>query len=133
MTQLHGDKHTSAMITKRKCKYKNKVHPNKHQMSREYVESLIQSNPVVVFSKSYCGFCSQTKKLLSNKHANAEVIELDNRGDGQEIQNILKNMTQQKTVPSVWIGGEFIGGNSELTQLERNGSLDSMLQRSGAI
>merc|ERR1719158_738736 len=34
-------------------------------------------------------------------------------GDGAEIQATLKAMTGQGTVPSVWIAGKHIGGNSD--------------------
>jgi glutaredoxin 3 len=44
------------------------------------VLELIQNNPVVVFSKSYCPYCTQTKSLLSASGAKAFILELDQVG-----------------------------------------------------
>ena len=44
------------------------------------VQSIIDENPVAVFSKSYCPYCRQAKQLLSDKGANFYAIELDQVG-----------------------------------------------------
>eukprot|EP01129_Flabellula_baltica_P012906 TRINITY_DN590_c0_g1_i1.p1 TRINITY_DN590_c0_g1~~TRINITY_DN590_c0_g1_i1.p1 ORF type:complete len:103 (-),score=24.94 TRINITY_DN590_c0_g1_i1:53-361(-) len=102
-------------------------------MSQDLINELIQNNPVVVFSKTYCGFCSSTKRLLASKNVNAKILELDNRSDGGSIQGELARMTGQRTVPSIFIGGNFVGGDSDLQRENRNGNLDSMLTAAGAL
>jgi glutaredoxin 3 len=44
------------------------------------VQSIIDENPVAVFSKSYCPYCKATKELLSEKGAKFYAIELDQVG-----------------------------------------------------
>lgn len=44
------------------------------------VQSLIDENPVAVFSKSYCPYCREAKKLLSESGAKFFLIELDQVG-----------------------------------------------------
>lgn len=44
------------------------------------VQSIIDENPVAVFSKSYCPYCKQTKQLLSDQGAKFYAIELDQVG-----------------------------------------------------
>ena len=44
------------------------------------VQSIIDENPVAVFSKSYCPYCRQTKQLLSDSGAKFYAIELDQVG-----------------------------------------------------
>jgi glutaredoxin 3 len=44
------------------------------------VQSIIDENPVAVFSKSYCPYCNATKKLLSESGAKFYAIELDQVG-----------------------------------------------------
>lgn len=44
------------------------------------VQSIIDENAVAVFSKSYCPYCNQTKKLLSDAGAKFYAIELDQVG-----------------------------------------------------
>lgn len=83
----------------------------------EKVEGLIKSHPVFVASKSYCPYCAATKKRLSKLKANAFVIELDHEKDGSELQDALQEITNQRTVPNIFIGGKHIGGNSDLSAL----------------
>jgi glutaredoxin 3 len=58
---------------------------------------------------------------------NVQVHELDRRADGVAIQQLLGSMTGQRTVPSVWAGGKFLGGNSETQQAYRSGQLQSTI------
>lgn len=43
--------------------------------------------------------------------------------DGSEYQNVLKEMTNMGTVPSVWVNSEFIGGFSDTQALHKQGKL----------
>ena len=57
------------------------------------------------------------------------IHELDklNNGNGSEIQKTLQQMTGQHTVPSIWINGKFVGGNSELQASYQRGHLYFLL------
>ncbi|KAJ3777122.1 hypothetical protein FB446DRAFT_718732 [Lentinula raphanica] len=72
---------------------------------KELVESAISENPVTVFSKTTCPFCTATKSLFSNKFPNVpvKVLELDLREDGPAIQAYLAQKTGQQTVPNVFV------------------------------
>ena len=91
------------------------------------IDQEVAANKVQVYSKSWCPFCTQTKNLLSQKGVAFNVVELDQLGDGDQIQNVLHQKTGQRTVPSIWINGQFLGGNSELQTANSNGSLDAKL------
>ncbi|CAJ1943395.1 unnamed protein product [Cylindrotheca closterium] len=71
-------------------------------------------NGVVLFSKSYCPFCSRVKKDLQSIGIVPVVVELDQREDGGEIQAALIEMTGQPTVPSTWACGRYIGDSDDL-------------------
>ena len=47
----------------------------------EFVDSAIEKNKVVVFSKSYCPYCSMAKDTLTSTGVHFEVLELDERGE----------------------------------------------------
>ncbi|KAJ3824690.1 hypothetical protein F5880DRAFT_1479728, partial [Lentinula raphanica] len=68
-------------------------------------QSAISENPVTVFSKTTCPFCTATKSLFSNKFPNVpvKVLELDLREDGPAIQAYLAQKTGQQTVPNVFV------------------------------
>lgn len=59
------------------------------------------------------------------------MIELDNRNDGNEIQDALSALTGGRSVPRVFIDGEFIGGGDDTDALERSGKLEIMLKEKG--
>mmetsp|Transcript_10286 Transcript_10286/g.38218 ORF Transcript_10286/g.38218 Transcript_10286/m.38218 type:complete len:103 (-) Transcript_10286:406-714(-) len=97
---------------------------------QEITNKYLKANKVMIFSKSYCPYCTRAKSLFGNTlGAQYKAIELDQMGsDGQAIQDTLTQMTGQRTVPSVWVNGQFLGGNSEVQQLHSQGKLQSMLQ-----
>eukprot|EP00980_Cylindrotheca_fusiformis_P029573 scaffold23529_cov255-Cylindrotheca_fusiformis.AAC.1 len=93
-----------------------------------FAKSEIESNDVVVFSKSYCPFCSSTKGLFEELGVDFKVHELDQMGDdGPALQQALLDMTGQRTVPSVFVKGEHIGGNDETQTAAKQGKLKEML------
>ncbi|VFQ95634.1 unnamed protein product [Cuscuta campestris] len=91
-------------------------------------QEIVSSHPVVVFSKTYCGFCKTVKKLLSDLGAAQEVIELDEESDGAAIQDALHAWTKQRSVPNVFIGGKHVGGCDDTQKLHREGKLVPMLE-----
>lgn len=92
------------------------------------VEEMIRSNRIMVFSKSYCGFSRSAKLRLHQHDVPFRVVELDTVTEGRGIQNYVYKTRGYATVPSIFIDGHLIGGNAELTNLDRNGKLDQMLQ-----
>eukprot|EP01116_Phalansterium_solitarium_P010696 TRINITY_DN25813_c0_g1_i1.p2 TRINITY_DN25813_c0_g1~~TRINITY_DN25813_c0_g1_i1.p2 ORF type:complete len:146 (-),score=36.99 TRINITY_DN25813_c0_g1_i1:113-550(-) len=97
------------------------------------VSELIKENPVMVFSKSYCPYCVNAKKLLNNVGAAFSVLELDNLAGGKAdaIQSELKRVTGASTVPRVFIGGKSIGGYDDTSRLHKQGQLLPRLQEAG--
>ncbi|KAJ5774453.1 Glutaredoxin [Penicillium paradoxum] len=93
-------------------------------------QSLIDENAVIVFSKSYCPYCSSSKKLLSSLDAKYTVLELDQEEEGSAIQNALAEISGQRTVPNIYIKQQHIGGNSDL---QARKDLKQLLQNAGAL
>jgi glutaredoxin 3 len=94
----------------------------------EFAKSEIESNDVVVFSKSYCPFCIKTKDLFDSMGVKYAVHELDKIGDdGPELQMALFKMTGQKSVPNVFVKGQHIGGNDDTQAAAKAGKLQEML------
>ena len=51
--------------------------------------------------------------------------------DGAAIQDALEELTSQRTVPNIFIGKKFIGGNSDLQA--KKTELPSLLKAAGAV
>lgn len=93
-----------------------------------FIDKEITSSDVVIFSKSYCPYCKQTKELFaSTLQQPAAIHELDQMADGAAIQNALQAKTGQRTVPNVFIKGNHLGGNDDTQQAHRDGRLAQML------
>ncbi|KAL9267952.1 Glutaredoxin-C2-like protein [Drosera capensis] len=102
-------------------------------MALEKAKELVSSNPVIVFSKSYCPYCKKAKNLLTELGVSFKVIELDIESDGSEIQSALAEWTGQRTVPNVFIGGNHIGGCDATVGLQQQGKLVPLLTEAGAL
>lgn len=66
--------------------------------------------PVSIFTKPGCGYCTRAKALLDEKGVRYEEIVL---GKDATLTS-LKAVTGRETVPQVFIGGKHIGGSEEL-------------------
>ncbi|OJJ47592.1 hypothetical protein ASPZODRAFT_15042 [Penicilliopsis zonata CBS 506.65] len=95
-------------------------------------QQLINENGVVVFSKSYCPYCKASKALLDDLNATYTALELDLMDDGAAIQDALKEISGQRTVPNIYISKKHIGGNSDLQGIGRN-ELKRTLAAAGAL
>ena len=87
----------------------------------------VEGEKVIVFSKSYCPYCSKVKQLLESEGIPYTVVELDQHEQGQELQRILLRLTGQRTVPNVFIKGGHVGGASETLETYRSGELYKLL------
>ncbi|XP_029176248.1 glutaredoxin-C4-like isoform X1 [Nylanderia fulva] len=91
--------------------------------TRDLVQELIAKDSVVIFSKSYCPYCKMAKEVFESLKKPYTVIELDNREDGQDIQDVLGEITGAKTVPRVFLNGECLGGGTDVKKLYQSGEL----------
>ena len=87
----------------------------------------------MIFSKTYCPFCTKTKDLFAKEGAGYDVVvmELDKMDGGADIQSALLDLTGQRTVPNVFIRGQHLGGNDDSQAAARSGKLQAMLSGGG--
>jgi len=100
-------------------------------MAQAFVSNIIQGNKVALFSKTYCGYCARVKSLFKKIGVSPYIVELDERGDGDQIQAYLAKLTGGTTVPRVFINGKFIGGCDDTHGLHSAGKLIPLLQEAG--
>merc|ERR1719353_1976899 len=95
---------------------------------KEAIQETTTSNNVVIYSKSWCPYCTQCKALFDDMAQPYTAIELDQREDGESLQAALLAMTQQRTVPNVFVAGQHVGGNDDTQQAARSGKLAELLK-----
>ncbi|CAE8601731.1 unnamed protein product [Polarella glacialis] len=103
----------------------------------EKATSLIKDHGCVIFSKSTCPFCALAKTAIQDDlGAKCHVLELDRDLDFKDmdtLQNHFLSTTGARSVPRVFIGGKFVGGGSEVSELHSSGQLKGMLEKVGAL
>jgi len=67
----------------------------------------------IVWSKDNCSFCLSAKNLLT-----ARGIEFEERkiGHGYTKEQLLEAVPNAKTVPQIFLDGEYVGGYTELKE-----------------
>jgi len=99
------------------------------KMAAAFVDAEIANNEIVMFSKSWCPFCTKAKKALDSVGAKYKVIEIENRKDMAAIQDYLLKKTGGRSVPRVFIHGAFYGGGDETAAGARNGDLKKKINK----
>ena len=101
------------------------------------IDRLITDHKVTMIAKKSCPFCKKAKKILdSYKMAPEDFVVRDLEGDpdgGKAVQDYMQRMTKARTVPRVFVDGQFVGGADEVSALHKKGELETMLKRAGAI
>uniref|UniRef100_A0A8D2IVZ3 Glutaredoxin-2, mitochondrial n=1 Tax=Varanus komodoensis TaxID=61221 RepID=A0A8D2IVZ3_VARKO len=83
----------------------------------------ISDHCVVIFSKTTCSYCNMAKKLFRDMNVNYTAVELDMYENGSQFQDILHQMTGGRTVPRIFINGNFVGGATDTQRLHQEGKL----------
>ena len=103
---------------------------------KDCVDCLLRTKKVVVISKTGCPYCVEVKQTLASykiKMGCLAVLEIDTRGDGDEIQDYMEQVTGARTVPRVFIDGVCVGGGDETAAAHESGELKELLLKAGAI
>jgi len=76
--------------------------------------------------------------VLDAKGVSYKVVECDEVEGGAAIRAMLGRRTGRTSMPSVWVGGEFVGGCNDgglggVITLDDKGTLNPMLKKAGAL
>ena len=94
--------------------------------------------PLVLFALTWCEFCWSLRKLFAALGVAYRSVDLDapeyQQDDrGGQIRAVLAARTGQRTIPQVFVGGQWIGGCTETLALARDGRLQALLGDAGAV
>ena len=80
---------------------------------------------VVIYTGDLCVHCDWAMDLLNQK--NIKFTEYNIAKDLEKREEMLKKSNGVRTVPQIFIGEQYVGGNTELQALEKEGKLDNIL------
>ena len=83
----------------------DEIHIDGVARDNKFIAYYIKDNKVMVFSKSYCPYCTETKKTLDSLGVKAKIIELDQVENGGPMHEALKVICGERTVPQTYIDG----------------------------
>ena len=78
-----------------------------------------------MYSGDPCPYCGAAKALLKSK--NVEIEEFDIWKDAARAKEMLQRTNGKRTIPQMFIGEHYVGGNDDLQALNRSGELDKLL------
>lgn len=86
--------------------------------------------PVTVYTKIMCPFCSRALKLLRAK--GAEITEIDAGFDADKRRDMIQRSNGGRTYPQIFVGETHVGGCDDLYALDSAGALDALLNADAA-
>lgn len=79
---------------------------------------------VVIYTKSHCPYCKMAKELLTARHVKFEEISVET---DDAVREEMIRLSNQRTVPQIFINNQSIGGYDNLAALAKSGKLDGLL------
>jgi cysteine synthase A len=101
-----------------------------------FVAATLRDEPIVLFSLEWCEFCWSVRKLfiglgIEYRSVDLDSVEYQDNDLGGKIRAVLAEKTGARTIPQIFIGGEHIGGCTELFDAWRDGSMQRRLKQNG--
>jgi len=102
----------------------------------EEVNAIIndQQQPVVMFALEWCEFCWSVRKILDRYKVNFRSVDIDSvdymeHNRGKKMRKVLEDGNNWKTLPQIYIGGEFIGGCTDLFDMINDGRFAELMAK----
>jgi cysteine synthase A len=90
------------------------------------------AQPVVMFALEWCEFCWAVRKMFGRykipyRSVDLDSVEYQKDNLGGKIRAALTARTSVATIPQIFVGGEFVGGSTDLFNAWKQGRVQSLL------
>ncbi|HJN38002.1 MAG TPA: glutaredoxin domain-containing protein [Gammaproteobacteria bacterium] len=79
---------------------------------------------IIVYTKDHCPYCDYAKALLKSKEL--AYTEHNLEGNYDEIASLVAK-TNMRTLPQIFVQGQFVGGFTDLQEFDASGKLDHLI------
>jgi cysteine synthase A len=95
-----------------------------------------RQQPVVLFAFEWCEFCWSVRKLFKKcgipyRSIDIDSVEYQKDDRGGQVRAAVAARTGVVTIPQIFVGGQFVGGASEVMDAFKQGHLQKLLSDSG--
>ena len=126
------------MVRSRQSRIKNYYAENRLFAVRSVVAGLLadREQPVVLFAFEWCEFCWSVRKLFKKlgipyRSVDIDSVEYQKDDRGGKVRAAVAARSGSVTIPQVFVGGQFIGGASEVFDAFKAGHLQKLLSDVG--
>jgi cysteine synthase A len=98
----------------------SRVEPVDENAVRELQDDINNSQqPVVMFGLEWCEFCWSVRKLFDRyqipyRNISLDAVAYQQNNRGGNLRSALRQRTGWNTLPQIFIGGEFVGGSTDV-------------------
>jgi cysteine synthase len=104
--------------------------------AEKFVTSVLSDaqRPVVMFALEWCEFCWAVRKLFAQYKVPYRSVDIDSvqyqRDEmGAKIRGAVSARTSFTTIPQIFIGGEFVGGATDVLKGWKEGRIQTLLEK----
>ncbi len=92
------------------------------------------AQPVVMFALEWCEFCWSVRRMFAKngiayRSVDLDSVEYQKDNRGGHIRAALSARTTVSTIPQIFVGGEFVGGCTDVFDAHRAGRLQALLDK----
>lgn len=106
--------------------------------ARRFVDQVLgdAQQPVVMFALEWCEFCWSARRMFAKYRIPYRSVDIDSvryQPDdmGAKIRAAVSARTSFTTIPQIFVGGEFIGGATDVLKAWNEGRLQGLLEKNG--
>jgi len=101
-----------------------------------FVDDVVAREGVVMFALEWCEFCWSVRKLFGRlgipyRSVDLDSVEYQSNDRGGRIRGVLEARTGARTIPQIYVGGEHLGGCTDLFDAWREGHVQRRLDALG--
>ena len=108
--------------------------------AREFLDSVTsdKKQPVVMFALEWCEFSWSVRKMFAHYGIPYRSVDLDSvayqdNNRGGKIRAAIQEQTGLKTIPQIYIGGQHLGGATELFDAAKDGTMAELLKENNVV
>ena len=95
-----------------------------HFLLAEINTDTVHMQEIIIYSRRYCSYCTAAKSLIESHGYDYREVNLD---ENPELAQTVMSAARMRTVPIITVGGETVGGFTELYSAINGGEFSELV------